>query len=128
MAVCFKTFIQILMTVLALGAFSPESACAAGASETGQTCCCTGSPICTSHSDQPCKQSCPLIRVQAFDKQVPARTALASSPRGNTLLFSIAPTKIKYFVPIPIAHRWELNALPSFSGSPPQAMLCLWLI
>jgi hypothetical protein len=124
----FKTFVQILMAVLALGICNPQAACAAGTSEAGKTCCCTESPTGKCQPDKPCKQSCTLIQVQAFDKQVPARMALAPLPQGDAFLFSIAPTKVKYLVLVPVAHRRELNASPPFGGSPPQAMLCLWLI
>ena len=129
MAVRFKTFGQILMIVLALGIGNPQPACAAGTTEAGKTCCCTGGPICKCHPDKPCKQSCTfVVQVQAFDKQMPARMALVPSPHGATLLFSIAPTQVRYFALVSVAHRREWNASPPFGGTPPQAMLCLWLI
>jgi hypothetical protein len=127
-AVRFKIFIHFLMAGLALGICDPRPACAAGTFEAGKTCCCTGSPVCKCHPDKPCKQSCTLAQVRAFDKQMPARTAVALSPRGDTFLFSIAPTKVKYFVFVPVVHRRDMDALPPFGGGPPQARLCLWRI
>jgi hypothetical protein len=127
-AVRLKTFFQILMAVLALGMGYPQSACAAGTPEAGKTCCCADNPG-KCHSENPCKPSCAHVQVQVIiDKQLPARMALAPSPHGNTLLFSIAPTTVKYLVLVSVVHRGALNASPPFGGSPPQARLCLWLI
>ena len=122
----FKTLVQVLMAVLALGIFDPHPACAAGTAEEGKSCCCTGTPVCQCHPDEPCKQLCALAQVQLFDKQLPAR--LTASPLGGTFLFSIPATKIKYLSFIRVARQRELNAPPPFGGSPPQARLCLWLI
>jgi hypothetical protein len=122
-----KTFVQILMAVLALGISSPQPACAAGTSEAGKTCCCTDVPVCKCHPDKPCEQSCTLAQTHAVDKQIATRTTLASSPCGNAL-FSIATAEIKYPVFAPAALQRNLNASPPFGGSPPQAMLRLWLI
>jgi hypothetical protein len=124
----FKTFVAILMAVLALGIWTPQPACAVGTSDVGKTCCCTESPIRKCQPDKPCNQSCTLAQVQTFDKQLPARTALGTSLYGGSLLFSIAPIKIKYLVFVPIAHQRDLNTSPPFGGAPPQAVLCLWLI
>ena len=121
-----KTFIQILMAVLALGVSSPQPVCAAGTSEVGKTCCCTGSPVCKCQPDKPCKQSCTLVKVQAFDKQMPARLTFGSE--ANLLVFLSAPTTIKHPVAAPIISRRDANASPPFGGAPPQAMLRLWLI
>ncbi len=121
-----KTFVLILMAVLALGVYSPQPACAAGTSEAGKTCCCTGSPVCKCHPDEPCKQSCTLVQVHTLDKQIPNKTAF--TPSGGILLYSIASTKIKYSVLVPVAYQRNLNASPPFGGRPPQAMLRLWLI
>jgi hypothetical protein len=123
-----KTFIQILMAVLALGVSSPQPVCAAGASEAGKVCCCTGSPVCKCHPDKPCKQSCTLVKVQAFDKQISARLALMPGSEATLLFFWAVPTKIKYPVVAPIVSRRDTNASPPFGGAPPQAMLRLWLI
>ena len=127
MAVRFKTFVQILMAVLALGMGYPQSACAAGTPEVGKACCCTDN-LSKCHSEKPCKPFCAHVQVQAIDKQLPARMALASSPHGNTLLFSITPTRVKHLVLVSVPHRGALNVSPPFGGSPPQARLCLWLI
>jgi hypothetical protein len=122
----FKTFLAILMAVLALGISNPLPACAAaGTPQAESTCCCMGSPACKCHPD---KQSCARIPLQAFDKQMPGRMASAPSPHGATLLFSMAPATVKYFLLVSVAHRWGLNASSPFANSPPQAMLCLWLI
>jgi hypothetical protein len=123
-----KTFMQILMAVLTLGIGVPQSACVAGTTEAGMTCCCMESPISKCNPDKPCKQSCTLAQVQVFDKQLPTRMAFAPSAHGNFLLSPIAPTKIKYLALISVVHQRDLNASPPFSGSPPQARLCLWLI
>jgi hypothetical protein len=122
-----KTFVQILMAVLALGIYSPEPACAAGTSEPGKMCCCTGDLVCKCHPDKPCKQTCALVQVHTFDKQIPNKTAFTPTYLG-TLLCSIAPTKVKYPVLAPLARQRSVNASPPFGGSPPQAMLRLWLI
>lgn len=90
-----KAFVQILMAVLALGTYAPQPVCASGTSEAGKICCCTGSPVCKCHSDKPCKQSCALVKAQAFDKQIPARIVRTASPQSNALLYSISPTKVK---------------------------------
>jgi hypothetical protein len=122
----FKSFVAILMAVLALGIWTPQTACAAGASEAGKSCCCTENPICKCQPDMPCKQSCTLAQVKTFDKQLPARTTLAPSARA--LLFLITPTKIKFLVTVPVAYRRDWNVSPPFGGNPPQAVLRLWLI
>jgi len=122
-----KTFVQLLMALLALGISSPQPACAAGTSEVGKTCCCSDSPVCKCHPDQPCKQSCTLVQAHAFDRQIPNKTVLAAS-YGDVLLYLIAPTKINYPVLAPIARQRNLNLSPPFGGNPPQAMLRLWLI
>jgi hypothetical protein len=123
----FKTLVKILMAVLALGIGVPQPGCVAGISEAGKACCCTESPICKCHPDKLCNQSCTQNQVQTFDKQLPARGARASL-HGDILLFSIAPTKVKYLVLVPAVHQRDLDASPPFGGSPPQARLCLWLI
>ena len=128
MAVHFKTFVQILMAMLALGMINPQATCAAGTSEAGKTCCCTGSPVCKCHPDKPCKQSCTLAEVHAIDKQVPSRAVMAPSVGGDITLFSIVPTKVRDLAVAPLVHSVDLTASPPFGGSPPQAMLCLWLI
>ncbi len=123
----FKTFVQVLMAVLALGISIPEPACAAGTAQPGKTCCCSGSPTCKCHPGQPCKQSCTLVQVHALDKQLPGKPALAAS-YSDVLLYWIAPTTIKYLVLVPVARERNVNVSPPFGGSPPQAMLRLWLI
>jgi hypothetical protein len=126
-AVRFKVFSAILMAVLALGLGNPLTVGATGMSEAGKICCCTGNPICSCPPGQPCKPSCTLAQVQTSDKQIPARTALASL-RGHVLLFSLAPAKIKDLFVFTVVHRRDLNASPPYGGAPPQAMLRLWLI
>lgn len=123
-----KTFIQILMAVLSLGVSSPLPVCAAGMPETGMPCCCAVSSSCKCHSDEPCKTSCEVSQAQAFDKQLPARTAFKPFHNGCGLLFSIAPVTIKYLVPAPVVSRRDSDASPPFCGGPPQAILRLWLI
>src|SRR5260221_5045514 len=113
------------MAVLSLGTGNPQPACAAGTSEAGKTCCCTGNPICKCHPERPCKQSCTLARAQAFDKQIPARTAPAPSPQSDTLLFTIASTRIKYLILAPLAHRRDLKSSPPFGGAPGPARVSL---
>lgn len=128
MAVHFKTFVQILMAMLALGIVTPQPVCGAGTVEAVKTCCCNGSAADMCHSDQPCKSSCTRAQVQTFDKQLPARTVAASSVHGSTFLFSIMPTRVKYLVSAPVARQRGLDASPPFAGSPPQAKLRLWLL
>jgi len=122
-----KTFAHILMAVLALGISPSQPVCAAAMPASGGACCCTECPNCKLHHDQPCNQSCAVTQVQTFDKQLPARMALAPCG-GSYFLFPVAPTKIKYLVLASVVHRRDLNISPPFGGSPPQAMLRLWLI
>jgi hypothetical protein len=122
-----KTFLQILMAVLALGVSNPQPPCAVGASEDGDRCCCPGSPVCKCHPDKPCEQSYNLAQAHAFDKQMPPRTTLAALS-ARVLLFSNPFATIKYPVFVPLARQRDLNASPPFGGVQPQAMLRLWLI
>ncbi|MEJ0000875.1 MAG: hypothetical protein WDO13_17930 [Verrucomicrobiota bacterium] len=113
MIVHFKSFVQVLMAVLALGIYSPEPACAAGTTAPGKTCCCTGSSACKSHTVQPCKESCTLADSRTLDKQIPAKPLLTVS-YGDVLLYLIAPTRIKYPVfvaPDPQTDRQHLAAI-----------------
>jgi hypothetical protein len=116
------------MVVLALGTGAPQPACVAATPEAGMACCCTQSPVCQCERAKPCQQLCALAQVQALDKQIPVRVTFASSLHGDSFLYSIAPTKIKYLALVPVVHQRELNASPPFGGSPPQAVLCLWVI
>ena len=122
-----KTFVQILMAVLALGICPSQPVCADATLEAGKTCCCTECPSCKLHHDPPCKQSCTLTQVQTFDKQLPSRTAFAPYS-GSSFFFPAVPTKIKYLALVSVVHRRDLNTSPPFGGSSPQAMLRLWLI
>ncbi len=123
-----KTFIQVLMTALAIGIYSPQATCVVATSDPGKSCCCTGSLICKCHPDKPCNQSCTLIQVQPLDSQIPARIMPLQSSCDSSLLCPILPTKVKYSSLLTIAYKRALNTSPPFGGSPPQASLCLWLI
>jgi len=127
MAVSFRTFVQILMAVLALGVWMPQSACAAGTTEEGKTCCCTQSPTCECPPAQPCKESCVLAQVQIFDKQLSGRNATAPTAPGY-LHSAIASIKVGHSALVPLSRERETNASLLFGGNPPQARLCLWLI
>src|SRR5579871_3302457 len=127
MIVHFKTFIQVLMATLMLGVYCPQPACAAGTSEPGKTCCCTGSSVCDCHPDKPCKQSCTLVQVHTLDKQLPSKPT-PTTCSGSVLLCLIAPTKISYPAHSSIVRQRHVNVSPPFGGSPPQAMLRLWLL
>ena len=122
-----RTFVQILMAVLALGVYAPQPVCASGSSEPGKICCCTGTPVCHCHPGTPCKKSCALVKVQALDKQVSNRVTFATSP-GFTLLFAITRTRLIYPVLAPVFRPRESDASPPFGGSPPQSVMCLWRI
>jgi hypothetical protein len=125
----FKSFVQILLAVLALGMADPSVACAAGSSETGKVCCCTHSPVCKCHAETPCKKSCTLAHAQApFDKQLSSKTALVTAPHGFTFLFAITFVKVNYPAFVPVIHQRELDASPPFGANPTQAVLRLWLI
>jgi hypothetical protein len=76
----------------------------------------------------PCRPSCKLAQVQAFDQQLPARTLTGASVVGAHLLGLIAPGKINYPAFVSVVRRRDLNVSPPFGGSPPQAVLRLWLI
>ncbi len=124
----FKLFVQILMAVLALGICAPQSACAAGASTVKMTCCCTENSTCACQSDKPCKESCSLAPVHVFDKQMTARVGVTSSRHSNTFLYSIALINARNLALNPVVSQQESNPSPPFGGSPPQAMLRLWLL
>jgi hypothetical protein len=129
-AVHFKSFVQILMAVLALGIYIhiPEPACAAGTSEVGKTCCCTGSPVCKCHPDKPCKQSCTLVKVRApLDKQLPTRS-LATASHGLVPLFAITLSKVTYAPIVPVVAKRAIDTSPPLRGDSPQAVLRVWLI
>jgi hypothetical protein len=127
-ALHFRSFVQILLAVLALGVIDPSAACAAGTSETGKVCCCTHSPVCRCHAGTPCKKSCTLAQTQApLDKQLP-RTALLATPHPFVFLFAIAWANVSYPVFVPVIHQPEPDASPPLGGNPAQAVLRLWLI
>jgi len=128
-ALRFKTFVQILMAVLALGISLPQPACAVGKSEPGKACCCCADDqACASHSGTPCPNACALTTAQPLDKQAPGRMASVPSPGMGLLLFSIVPNRVNYFSPLPHASSWGVNASRFLASSPPQAALCLWRI
>jgi hypothetical protein len=125
----FKSFVQILLAVLALGTIDSSVACASGTSEKGKVCCCTHSASCKCHSGTPCKKSCTLAHAQApFDKQLSSKTALVTSPHGFIFLFAVTLAKVSYPVFVPVIHQRERDASPPFGGHPAQAVLRLWLI
>jgi hypothetical protein len=123
-----KMLVQIVMTVLAVGMSVPTPASLAATPEPVKTCCSAESASCPCPTSQPCSTSCTLHQAQDFDKQIPARTARAYAPIGDTLLYALAPTPVKILALVPVAHQREWNASPPFGGSPPQALLCLWRI
>jgi hypothetical protein len=53
---------------------------------------------------------------------------VGASPGGGLLLYLIAPVKIKYPAFVAVVRPPELHLPPPFGGSPPQAVLRLWLI
>jgi hypothetical protein len=127
-ALHFKSFVQILMAVLALGMVDPQAACAAGMAEPGKICCCTHSPVRKCHAGTPCKKSCPLVQAQApLNKQLP-RAALLATPHESAFLFAIAWANVSYPVFVPVIHQRESDASPPLGGKPAQAVLRLWLI
>jgi hypothetical protein len=128
MAMRFRTFVQIVMAVLALGICTPQSVCATGTPEAGKTCCCTESPTCGCLPGKPCEQSCALAQVPIFDKQLPGRNTVAPAAHGYFLLFTIAPIAISHPAFVCAFRQGHTNASSPFGGSPPQARLCLWLI
>jgi hypothetical protein len=79
-------------------------------------------------SNMPCSPSCKLARVQTFDEQLPVRSFAATSLSLCSLLFLIAPVKINYPAFVSVVRQRDLNVSPPFGGSPPQAVLRLWLI
>jgi hypothetical protein len=110
----FKTFVQILMAVLALGISNPQPACAAAGTSAGdgKHLLLHGKPGLQMPSRAcPGKQSCAFSPVQAFDKQMPARMAALRHPSRRHPLFSIAPARVKYFVLVPMAHRLGIERL-----------------
>src|SRR5277367_882283 len=117
------------MAVLAMGLIDPQATCFAGTAEQGKTCCCAESPACKCPSDMPCSQSCPLVKQQApLDKQVSARTTSIAASHGLVALFFLAVSKVSYPAFAPVVQKREQNASPPFGGSPPQAILRVWLI
>ena len=117
------------MAVLALGLIDPQAICFAGAAEPGKTCCSAESSACQCPSDLQCGQSCPLVKQQApLDKQVPTRTTSVASAHGLVALFFLAVSKVSYPAFAPAIQKRELDTSPPFGGSPPQAILRVWLI
>jgi hypothetical protein len=124
----FKSFVQILLAVLALGMIDPSVGCAAGTSETGKVCCCTHSSVCKCHTGTPCKKSCTLVQAQApVDKQLP-RAALVATPHPFVFLFAVAWANVSYPVFVPVIRQREPDASPPLGGKPAQAVLRVWLI
>ena len=123
-----KTFINILMVVLALLTGMPQAACIGGTPDAVRNCCCTGEPVCKCQPEKPCLPACARAQDQASDMQAPARAARGLFASDHGLLFPIAPTKIRYFVLNPAVRRPDSNAAPPGSGAPPQALLCLWRV
>jgi hypothetical protein len=66
--------------------------------------------------------------VQTFDKQLPGRMLTGVSISGANLLFLIAGVKISYPSVVSVVRPRDVNVSPPFGGSPPQAVLHLWLI
>jgi hypothetical protein len=124
----FRSFVAILMAVLALGITLPQPACAAGTSKLAKPCCCAEGSACAGQPTMPCKESCILKTPQAPDKQVSVRGEFAPSSGNGTFLFSIVPTEIKYFVSASLAFRSGASPSLFLANSPPQAALCLWRI
>jgi len=118
-----RTLLQILLAVLALGLYSPEPACALGASDHATTCCCTGNSAGKCHSSQPCQPACAFGQEHAPDKQVPARTASVPAAAILALFAFTSPDHSLFLSPVR-----ELKAVPLFAASPPQSRLCLWRI
>ena len=119
-----KTFIAILMAVLAVGIPMPQSAFATATRDAGNTCCGSEGSTCKCPPAAPCSSSCSHVLVQISDKQLPARTTL----HGGSLLFLLASIKIEYPAFVPVVVERNVNVSPPFGGSPPQAVLRLWLI
>ena len=128
MALRFRTFVQILMAVLALGFWTPQSVCMAATSDTGKTCCCTEASACGCLPDKSCELSCTLTQVPISDKDVTGQTAVAPTAHSYSLLFAIAPVQITSPVLASALRKQNANASPPLGGSPPQSKLCLWLI
>jgi hypothetical protein len=119
-----RTFLQVLMAVMALGIYDPSMPCAAAAPMDGMSCCCVASPDCKCPSDSPCQQSCTSSQTSTIDKQLPTRPVSL----GATVLTSILWSRIEYPAFVPAFARRDIYASPLLSGGPPQARLCLWLV
>jgi hypothetical protein len=128
MAASFKIFVQVAMILLALDLPSPGAVCATGLSQVAKSSCCNCGMVCKCHHDKSGSNSCNVARAPSSDKSIPARSALAPSPRVDASLFTMVPARAREWVFLSAFHRPGLNASPPFGGSPPQAMLCLWLI
>jgi hypothetical protein len=123
-----KTLLQIAMAILALGVYSPDSACASDSGTPVLGCCCGTDGACDCPVHTPDKSGCTVARSAALDKQLSARTVSTTSLRNAACLFSIAPASIKYLAFVPQVPRRDVNVSPPFGGSTPQALLRLWLI
>ena len=87
--------------------------------------------MCQAHECRPdtgCTPSCALTHAPVFDKQLSSRIGLRDLSGGIPWLAFLAPVTIKYPAFVPIAHERYVNVSPPFGGSPPQAVLRLWLI
>jgi hypothetical protein len=120
-----KSALQVLMIVLALGTAFPATLSFAG-SAPGECISCSCCPA--AHPDKPCEPSCAFTHLPASDAQLAARGIFTPPAKGSVLLFSIADTKVRSSAHDSVIPRWERDFSPPFGGSPPQAVMCLWLI
>lgn len=133
---CFKSFItvmhlkrliQILMMVLAVGLNGPVPVCASPIyGEDKAACCCQPDGTCT--QGMPCKSSCEAAQIQIFEKQSPTPAAQVPSVQLTVQPCTFAPATNNFSASVAALHRGDVNASPPFGGSPPQAILRLWLI
>lgn len=124
-----RSFIAVLMAILALGFGTPVPSCAATHLTPTSSCsCCCCSEFSAKYAPKvPCKQSCSLVYVQGADKQLPARPA--TEPTAKSQLFAFAPVEITYPTVLSVLRIRSINFSPPFgSSSPPQAVLRLWQI
>jgi hypothetical protein len=120
----FKSCIAVLMSVLAIGIWTPLPACAA--IDQASPSCCSPEGQCHSQPNALCGQSCVLTHVPSSDLQAPSRMAVGSA--APYLPLTIAPVEIEFPAFVSVVRTREANTSPPFGGGPPQAVLRLWLI
>jgi hypothetical protein len=123
-----KALVQIGMIVLTMGLSMPPSLGSDSSGPTMKSCCCSGDAVCACPHEKPCADLCRVGELPAHGRDVVTGSALTASPRLSVALFTLAPVQHATLAALPKSRQWEVNVSPPFGGSPPQAILRLWLV